>query len=616
MSKRFSLRKLGQGVLSCVAVGAVATGIAPAALAQVAPTIEGLPSPTSISTQESPESGATTSPSLASAKEEPQVPAEQPAPPTRVVVDLNHPVSVSDALSVTTLFEVSELRYNVEGASGGVVVAPDATAETIQSELDKATQPYGFEPPIDMVVVDLPAEDTPASISQDRIAPLDNAPRQEEMKRSIEAEIASILEAKPEETLVGSPEQPVLGNAPHDLDSPGTPGMQTFQAENLPRWTPSYANSTAWEFEPGIATFRHDLAWQANGGFISDVADGYGFEIGEKQYNNSLPELARPFCPGGDDSAFWAQREGGGLGGPKTWTVMIPGNDGSNYAPYWDYNNAFDGCNEMEFPIGIGYPQEVTRSPGDFSHIFTEIRTARGITPTSVVHSELQTVQDNCFGVTPNSDCMGLNVEASDGQLNLLSGMRGDTVPASWHTNWVNGVGEAIYVEDKCATYGRIRDNYLSLGEASGPLGTCETWAYDAANGGEAQNFANGRAYWHPQVAGATSNAVWGAIGSRYLDLGAEIGPLKYPTSNELSCPSQGSCFFNRFETGNIYWSPTTGAHGVWGAIFQEYGRQGYEQGRFGLPTTSEFDTPDGKQVNFEGGWIRWLSATGEIITS
>ncbi|ANI92881.1 Protein PS1 [Dietzia timorensis] len=100
------------------------------------------------------------------------------------------------------------------------------------------------------------------------------------------------------------------------------------------------------------------------------------------------------------------------------------------------------------------------------------------------------------------------------------------------------------------------------------------------------------------------------------MELGAEAGSLMYPTSNELPCPNRGFCSFNRFETGNIYWSPTTNAQAVWGAIFQEYGRQGYENGRFGLPTTSEFDTPDGKQVNFEGGWIRWIRNTGALITS
>lgn len=213
---------------------------------------------------------------------------------------------------------------------------------------------------------------------------------------------------------------------------------------------------------------------------------------------------------------------------------------------------------------------------------------------------------------------MGLDIYDSDGNLNMLSISQGLSVPGSWHTNWDNpqGDGDAIYSPNQCVSYGRLGDNYAGLGGVAGPLGRCQTWPYPAANGGEAQNFANGRNYWHPLVANGFANAVWGRIGERYLELGAEAGSLKYPTSNELPCPNRGFCSFNRFETGNIYWSPTTNAQAVWGAILQEYGRQGYENGRFGLPTTSEFDTPDGKQVNFEGGWIRWIRNTGALITS
>lgn len=96
---------------------------------------------------------------------------------------------------------------------------------------------------------------------------------------------------------------------------------------------------------------------------------------------------------------------------------------------------------------------------------------------------------------------------------------------------------------------------------------------------------------------------------------GATAGPLKYPKSDEIKCPTK-ACWFNRFETGNIYWSAATGAHAVYGAIFAAYGRNGYENGRFGLPASDEFAVNGGRQVNFQGGWIRWLSATNSIVTS
>ena len=106
-----------------------------------------------------------------------------------------------------------------------------------------------------------------------------------------------------------------------------------------------------------------------------------------------------------------------------------------------------------------------------------------------------------------------------------------------------------------------------------------------------------------------------GQIQQAYANLLDAAGPLKYPTSDELGCP-RITCRFNRFQTGNIYWSPTPGAHEVHGAIFAEYGRQGYENSRFRLPTTGEFVVPGGRQVNFQGGWIKWLSAGNRIVTS
>ncbi|WP_084811802.1 LGFP repeat-containing protein [Gordonia westfalica] len=65
-----------------------------------------------------------------------------------------------------------------------------------------------------------------------------------------------------------------------------------------------------------------------------------------------------------------------------------------------------------------------------------------------------------------------------------------------------------------------------------------------------------------------------------------------------------------------MYWSAATGARAVYGAVFAAYGRNGYENGRFGRPTSEEFAVNGGRQVNSQGGWIRWLSATNSIVTS
>lgn len=440
---------------------------------------------------------------------------------------------------------------------------------------------------------------------------------------AVAKEVAQLLDTKPESPLMGTPEQPEMGVDPQNLNATSERSVSTLQDNyTIPDWAPHYVNSTLWELEPGISTFRHDLTWTDSSRSISDIRPGFGFEIGDKQRNLALPGGVRPFCeinPASDDSAFWAQREGSGLGAPKTWTVMVPGNNGSYYHPYWDHNNYSDSCQEMEFALGIGSPQTINRPLGEPFHIFTEVRAARGNLGGNNLHSGIQTPSNDCAiqGRDPHSDCMGLLSFRGDGAMTLLADEPERTIPASWHTRWSGSQTEVDFDYDQCATYGLMRHAYLNtLGGKTGPLGACRTWAYDAARDGQAQNFANGRMYWHPEVANAQAHAVWGAIGNRYNSLGAENGPLRYPTSNELSCPSRGGCFFNRFETGNIYWSASTGAHGVWGAIFNVYGQNGYENSKFGLPVTSEFATPDGLQVNFEGGWIRWIRATGEVISS
>lgn len=566
------------------------------------------------------ESSPTEAPTSSTPAEQQPAPEATSEQEAKVEVPLEHPVSVADAMEVADDVSVRELQYNVEGAGGGVIVQPGATAEEVQSELDKATAPHGFHPPIDTVIVAVTAEDDSSANGQQ--ADLQAVTPDAQESRDVTDTVTQQLDDKPEAAMQGVPEQPILGTEPAESDSPSASGptRRYADASKYP-WTPTYANSTAWEIEPGIATFQHDVVWSNSGGFISDIKPEFGFEIGEKQYNFSLPGGARPACdlnPGADDGAFWAQRQGGGQGAPLTWGVLIENNSSSDYKPYWDYDNDSDGCDQMEFPIGIGHPQKMRRSEGAFTHLFTEIRTLRGGTRSSRVQSDMQTPQDNCAPLPRSSGCMGLNTQTTDGDLNILGLDNGFTVPGSWHTDWNNpeGKGDPLYNNDRCAPYGSIGANYSMLNKAAGPLGRCMTWPYPAANGGEAENFANGRSYWHPLVANGNANAVWGRIGQRYLELGAEAGGLKYPTSNELACPNRGSCFFNRFETGNIYWSPTTNAQSVWGAIFLEYGRQGYENGRFGLPTTSEFDTPDGKQVNFERGWIRWIRSTGAIVTS
>ncbi|WP_168220795.1 DUF2599 domain-containing protein [Streptomyces sp. RFCAC02] len=100
---------------------------------------------------------------------------------------------------------------------------------------------------------------------------------------------------------------------------------------------------------------------------------------------------------------------------------------------------------------------------------------------------------------------------------------------------------------------------------------------------------------------------VGGEILVKYDQMGRQTSPLGCPTSGELVTPD-GRGRYNTFEHGSIYWTPTTGAHPVWGAILDKWGSLGWEQGDLGYPVDDELTNPDGlgKRQEFEGGTVYW----------
>nr|WP_193777233.1 MULTISPECIES: trehalose corynomycolyl transferase [unclassified Rhodococcus (in: high G+C Gram-positive bacteria)] len=158
---------------------------------------------------------------------------------------------------------------------------------------------------------------------------------------------------------------------------------------------------------------------------------------------------------------------------------------------------------------------------------------------------------------------------------------------------------------------GAIGARYTQLGAETSPLGA-PTGDEQPLASGRVQDFEHGRIYWS---AATGAWETYGLIAQKYLDLGGPTSPLGWPTSGELGTPN-GIGRFNRFTEGNIYFNPQAGTHCVYGAIIAEYGRHGYEGGRFGFPTTDEYATPEGRRNDFQGGWIAWISATGQVVTS
>ena len=58
------------------------------------------------------------------------------------------------------------------------------------------------------------------------------------------------------------------------------------------------------------------------------------------------------------------------------------------------------------------------------------------------------------------------------------------------------------------------------------------------------------------------------------------------------------------FEKAHVYWTPSTGAHGIPNNIFDKWATQKWETGPLGYPTDNVANLPDGNCMAFQGGAI------------
>lgn len=131
---------------------------------------------------------------------------------------------------------------------------------------------------------------------------------------------------------------------------------------------------------------------------------------------------------------------------------------------------------------------------------------------------------------------------------------------------------------------GRVRVAYERNGGEAGRLGYPLMSEYcGLRDGGCYQRFSGGLIYWTLRT---DAQVVLGAIEGAYANQGWETGQLGYPVMDEFCGLRDRGCY-QRFTGGLIYWSPTTGAHPVWGGIGDRYAAQGWENG-VGYPVGDE----------------------------
>ncbi|ABS05342.1 SpoIID/LytB domain-containing protein [Kineococcus radiotolerans] len=214
-------------------------------------------------------------------------------------------------------------------------------------------------------------------------------------------------------------------------------------------------------------------------------------------------------------------------------------------------------------------------------------------------------------GCAPGGAATGIVVKGRDGRGDFGGRVKDATLVCTNGTVAVTGT--------KLRQLGGLRSDYFALvsavqlahgalGGVNGPLGAAASAELTTPDGRAAyQHFAGGSIYASPATG---AHDVRGAIRSRWAALGWENG-MGLPTTGDTRTPN-GAGYYNHFQNGSIYWSPSTGAQAVRGAIQQKWAALGWENG-LGFPTTSDTRTPNGVgyYTHFQNGSIYWSPSTG-----
>ena len=145
---------------------------------------------------------------------------------------------------------------------------------------------------------------------------------------------------------------------------------------------------------------------------------------------------------------------------------------------------------------------------------------------------------------------------------------------------------------------------------------TSDVMSVSGVSGALMSTFQNGAIYWSPSTG---AHDVYGAIGAEYAATANETDStggivqlyIGLPTSDEMNVPGVSGARMNTFQSGAIYWSPSTGAHVVYGAIGAEYASLGGPTSALGLPTSDEQGTSGGRVSYFQNGKIMWTPQDG-----
>ncbi|SBM42225.1 Hypothetical protein PFR_JS2_66 [Propionibacterium freudenreichii] len=174
-----------------------------------------------------------------------------------------------------------------------------------------------------------------------------------------------------------------------------------------------------------------------------------------------------------------------------------------------------------------------------------------------------------------------------------------------------SAIADAVAPSAQIATSGAIGDLYNQLGGANGVLGAATSSETALSGGGAWQQFANGRIYWS-QATGA--HAIKGGIGDVYFAMGdSALTDIGLPTGDERDLGN--GMWVQQFQNGRIFWSGATGGHATNGDIAAAYAALGDSAYSYlGLPTADPVSVRSGVMQSFQSGRIFWSPTTGAHI--
>ena len=160
-----------------------------------------------------------------------------------------------------------------------------------------------------------------------------------------------------------------------------------------------------------------------------------------------------------------------------------------------------------------------------------------------------------------------------------------------------------------CYSIDQKHQNYTGAEGILGAPVNAESVAPDGV--GHYRHFNGGSIYWTP------STCAWevhGAIRDKWSSIGWETSVLGYPLSDESITPD-GRGRYNHFQGGSVYWTPQTGAHEVHGLIRSRWAALGWERSALGYPLSDETEeiNASGRFSLFEHGSIHWNRSSNAI---